>query len=94
MQAQLDGLESKGDELSEARRREEEANAKRASSEALLRRLDNERAYLRSQLTSEVLSGGHVARHHSPLLTIARQHSAAMFIPNNAPPPSIPRYLP
>ena len=41
-------------EISEARRKEEEAHAKRAAAEAVVRRLDNERAYLRSQLTSEV----------------------------------------
>ena len=45
---------SKDDLLAEAQRREEAADAKRAAAEALLRRLDNERAYLRSQLTSEV----------------------------------------
>jgi len=45
---------SKDEMLAEAQRREEAADAKRAAAEALLRRLDNERAYLRSQLTSEV----------------------------------------
>jgi hypothetical protein len=54
VQAQVAGQESLEEEVRDARQREEEANAKRAASEALLRRLDNERSYLRSQLTSEV----------------------------------------
>ena len=52
--AQVAGQERLEEEVRDARQREEEANAKRAASEALLRRLDNERSYLRSQLTSEV----------------------------------------
>ena len=39
--------------VAEAVKREEAADAKRANAEAQLRRLDNERAYLRAQLTSE-----------------------------------------
>ena len=42
------------DEMAECRRVQEEAEAKRSAAEAMLRRLDNERSYLRSQLTSEV----------------------------------------
>jgi chromosome segregation ATPase len=52
--SQLSGLGNQSDALMEAMKREEAADAKRASAEALMRRLDNERSYLRSQLTSEV----------------------------------------
>jgi chromosome segregation ATPase len=52
--SQLNGLGNQSDALMEAMKREEAADAKRASAEALMRRLDNERSYLRSQLTSEV----------------------------------------
>jgi len=52
---QVDGQDAMREAVAEAVKREEAADAKRANAEAQLRRLDNERAYLRAQLTSEVL---------------------------------------
>jgi hypothetical protein len=51
----LSKMRARVDELSAARLREEEVIANQAANEAMLRRLDNERQYLKSQLESEII---------------------------------------
>lgn len=46
--------QSRADELAEARAADSESSADRAAREAVVRRLDNERQYLKSQLQSEI----------------------------------------
>lgn len=47
-------FQSRADELAEARAADTESSADRAAREAVVRRLDNERQYLKSQLQSEI----------------------------------------
>lgn len=46
--------QSRADDLAEARAADTESSADRAAREAVVRRLDNERQYLKSQLQSEI----------------------------------------
>lgn len=48
------GSQSRADDLAAARAADTESSADRAAREAMVRRLDNERQYLKSQLQSEI----------------------------------------
>lgn len=50
----MNPFQSRADELAEARAADTESSADRAAREAVVRRLDNERQYLKSQLQSEI----------------------------------------
>lgn len=52
--AARDRDQSRADDLAEARAADTESSADRAAREAVVRRLDNERQYLKSQLQSEI----------------------------------------